>query len=178
MNAKANYGIDSPTIVGGLCVLGAGALGAGCLSSSAWRWAASIVGAYFLLGAAGMLFYSKVGKLRLRERLLDKIPLQGNEQVLDVGCGRGLLTVGAARRLSCGRAVGIDVWNSRAMSGNRAESVMENAKIEGVSNKVETKYGDARNLPFDRETFDVVVSNFAVHEMNNRSEQQHPNGSK
>jgi len=48
---------------------------------------------YFLLGAGGMLFYSKVGKLALRERLLDKIPWRGDERVLDVGYGRGLLAV-------------------------------------------------------------------------------------
>src|SRR5215472_6849374 len=52
-------------------------------------------GAYLLSGAGGMLFYSKVGKLQLRERLLDKIPWRGDEFVLDIGCGRGLLTVGA-----------------------------------------------------------------------------------
>jgi cyclopropane fatty-acyl-phospholipid synthase-like methyltransferase len=31
------------------------------------------------------------------------------EAVLDVGCGRGLMLVGAARRLKTGKAVGIDL---------------------------------------------------------------------
>ncbi|MBA0085829.1 MAG: 50S ribosomal protein L11 methyltransferase, partial [Acidobacteria bacterium Pan2503] len=57
-----------------------------------------------------MLFYSKVGKLALRERLLDKIPWRGDESVLDVGCGRGLLAVGAAKRVSSGTVTGVDVW--------------------------------------------------------------------
>ena len=127
---------------------------------------------YFLLGAAGMLFYSKVGKLALRERLLDQIQWKGDERVLDVGCGRGLLTVGAARRLLSGRVVGIDVWKRGAITGNRAHSVLENARIEHVSDRVEVKEGDARELPFGNETFDVVVSNFVVHEMNSRQDRE------
>ena len=123
-----------------------------------------------MLGAAGMLFYSKVGKLALRERLLDKIPWRGDEMVLDVGCGRGLLTVDAAFRLASGTVVGVDVWHRGAVSGNRAASVLENATIEGVENRVEVKEGDARELPFADGTFDVVVSNFVVHDLKNRAD--------
>jgi ubiquinone/menaquinone biosynthesis C-methylase UbiE len=119
-----------------------------------------------------MLFYSKVGKLELRERLLDRIQWQGGEKVLDVGCGPGLLTVGAARRLSTGKVVGVDVWHKGAITRNRADSVLDNARIEGVSGKVEVKEGDARALPFADDTFDVVVSNFLVHDMNNRGERE------
>ena len=137
---------------------------------SAWRWVAYALGGYFLLGAVGMLFYSKVGKLALRERILDNIPWRGDEKVLDVGCGRGLLTVGAAHRLSSGSVVGVDVWHRGAVSGNRADSVLENAKIEGVDHRVEVKEGDARELPFADGTFDVVVSNFVVHDIKNRAD--------
>jgi arsenite methyltransferase len=171
MSSKGNYGVDSPAIVGTLCVLGLAGIGIAYLLPSGWRWAGYVPGMYFLLGAAGMLFYSKVGKLALRERLLDKIPWKGDEQVLDVGCGRGLLTVGAARRLSTGKVVGVDVWQRGAITGNRADSVLD-AQIEHVSDRVEVKEGDARALPFADETFDVVVSNFVVHEMNTRQERE------
>ena len=62
-------------------------------------------GRIFLLGALGMLFYSKVEKLILRERLLDRIQWRGNERVLDVGCGRGLLTMAAAHRVNRGSVI-------------------------------------------------------------------------
>jgi len=170
VRAKGNYGVDSPGMVGTLCALGAAGLLLGYFLSSAWKWFATVAGTYFLLGAAGMLFYSKVGKLALRERLLDKIRWEGNETVLDVGCGRGLLTVGAAHRLSTGKVVGVDVWQPGAITGNRADAVLENARLEGVADRVEVRQGDARDLPFEGETFDVVVSNYVVHELKTRNE--------
>jgi len=173
---KVNYGIDSPAIVAILCFLGLALVlagfRAGLRAHTAWRWFGYGFGAYFLLGAVGFLFYSKVGKLRLRDRLLGKIPWCGDERVLDVGCGRGLLTVGAAHRVPNGTVVGVDVWNPRAISGNRAESVRENAMIEGVGNRVEAKEGDARKLPFADGSFDVVVSNFVVHELQARADRE------
>jgi len=172
LKRKANYGIDSPVIVATLFALAVVSLLAGLLAHSAWRWVGYGFGAYFMLGAAGFLFYSKVGKLGLRERLLGRIPWRGNERVLDVGCGRGLLTVGAAHRAPSGSVIGMDVWNPRAVSGNRAESVRENAKVEGVGHRVEAKEGDARRLPFADGSFDVVVSNFVVHELQERADRE------
>jgi ubiquinone/menaquinone biosynthesis C-methylase UbiE len=90
---------------------------------------------------------------------------RGDEMVLDVGCGRGLLLVGAAQRLTTGKAIGVDVWVPGAVTGNRPESAVENAALQGVSERVEVKHGDARQLPFADGTFDVIVSNFVLHEM-------------
>jgi len=170
--ARGNYGVDSPAIVGILTVLGVSLSVLANVVHSPWRWIAGGLSAYFVLGAVGMLYYSKVGKLSLRERLLDKISWNGNERVLDVGCGRGLLTVGAAHRVQGGTVIGVDVWNRAAVSGNRADSVLENAKNEGVSDRVTVNEGDARDLPFPDEAFDVVVSNFVVHELKSRPERQ------
>lgn len=116
-----------------------------------------------------MLFYSKVGKLKLAQRLLDKISWRGDERVLDVGCGRGLLTVAAAHRVPKGWVTAVDVWNRATLSGNRSESVLENARIERVEDRVEVKQGDAQDLPFPAGSFDVVISTFVVHEMKDRS---------
>ena len=45
-----------------------------------------------------MLVYSKWGKFRHRDRMLNMIAWRGDEHVLDVGTGRGLLIIGAAKR--------------------------------------------------------------------------------
>jgi hypothetical protein len=38
--------------------------------------------------------YGRRGKLRLRDQSLDMVPWRGDEDVLDVGCGKGLLLIG------------------------------------------------------------------------------------
>ena len=45
--------------------------------------------------------------------------LTGDEKVLDVGCGRGLLLIGAAKRLKSGKATGIDVWDASVLPAIR-----------------------------------------------------------
>lgn len=173
MKTGPNYGLDSPRIVTALLVLGAALCClAYVLASGWWRWISVGLGVYFLFGAFGMWFYSKLGKLGMRERLLDRTPWKGDERVLDVGCGCGLLTVGAAHRVPGGSVLGVDVWSPVALTRNRADSVLRNAEVEGVANRVEAKQGDARQLPFADASFDVVVSNYVVHELKTREERQ------
>jgi arsenite methyltransferase len=51
-----------------------------------------------LVLVGGMVWSSKVGKLRVRDRLIESLSLRGDESVLDVGCGRGLLLIAAAKQ--------------------------------------------------------------------------------
>lgn len=112
-----------------------------------------------------MLWSSRVGKVRRRERLLNRLAWRGDEQVLDVGCGRGLFLVGAARRLVGGRATGIDIWRAEDLSNNSAEATLANARLEGVAERVEVRTADMRELPFPDATFDVVLSCAAIHNL-------------
>lgn len=112
-----------------------------------------------------MIWDSKVGKLRTREHLLGRITWKGDERVLDVGCGRGLMLIGAAKRLASGEATGIDLWHAEDLSGNRPEATLENARREGVTEKIRVETGDMRQLPFADASFDVVVSRAAIHNL-------------
>ncbi len=74
-----------------------------------------------------------------------------------------MLLVAAARRLTTGKAIGIDLWQSADQSGNHPEITLANAEAEGVADRVEVKTGDMRELPFEDQTIDVVVSSLAIH---------------
>jgi SAM-dependent methyltransferase len=116
------------------------------------------------LGTAGlMLWSSKVGKLRARDRLLDGVAWRGDERALDVGCGRGLLLIACAKRAPRGTAVGVDLWRSQDQSGNNPDATWANARAEGIADRIDLKNGDARRLPFPDESFDLVVSSLALH---------------
>ena len=110
-----------------------------------------------------MVWSSRVAKLRLRDQLLDSLALRGDERVLDVGCGRGLLAIGAAKRLKNGKVVGIDVWSPIDLSGNTPDAAKANAKLEGVADKVRIENGDAQKLVYPDNHYDVVVSSLALH---------------
>jgi SAM-dependent methyltransferase len=175
---RPDYGIDAPGVVRNLLIVAA--LGCGAFLTARAGWWSGIVAHVDLstsgLGAglgcgfmaAWMIYDSKIGKLRERERLLDLCALRGTDSVLDVGCGRGLLLVGAAKRLTTGKATGLDLWQSEDLTGNRPEATIENARREGVAGRVEVKTGDMRKMPFDDGSFDVVVSNVAVHNIYDR----------
>jgi ubiquinone/menaquinone biosynthesis C-methylase UbiE len=123
------------------------------------------VGVFLLcsLTAAVMVWESRIGKMRSRERLLANVEWTGTEQVLDIGCGRGLLLIGAAKHLTSGKAVGIDIWQTEDLSGNRPEATLANAHIEGVEGRIKLETADMRCLPFPDGTFDVVLSRTAIH---------------
>jgi hypothetical protein len=80
-----------------------------------------------------MLIYSLAGKFRHRDRILAKVPWAGTEMVRDVGAGRGLLLIGAAKHLTTGHATGIDIWNAEDLSGNAPGALLADIDIEGVA---------------------------------------------
>src|SRR5436190_5437913 len=149
-NERVDYGIDAPGVVRSLVVVGIAGL-------SLWAMAVFLVssgritipkpyrgfvgmafgtGLGCLAMAGWMVWESRVGKLRTRDQLLNKISWTGSEQVLDVGCGRGLMLIGAAKRLTTGRATGIDIWQAEDLSGNDFRATLENAQREGVLDRI------------------------------------------
>src|SRR4029079_19728156 len=145
-NRTPDYGLDAPLVVRNLLIVAA--LGIIVLITrllGVWSRqdviavsAPPLIGAGLSCGAMAswMIYDSKIGKIRERETYLNRIHWNGNERVLDVGCGLGLFLIGAANRLSTGRAAGSDKWQQEDLSGNSAAGTWSNATIEGVADKV------------------------------------------
>jgi arsenite methyltransferase len=174
---QARYGIDAPGIVRAHVIFG---LLFALIAATALVWpkpnpvpgSLSIGAAAFavllLVGAAVMLRSSLVSKKRVRDRLIAALALSGNERVLDAGCGRGLALIGCAKKLSTGKAVGIDLWDAKDLSNNNPEATRANAAAEGVADRVEVETGDIARLPFSDASFDVVVSMTVIHNIPSR----------
>jgi SAM-dependent methyltransferase len=175
-----DYGIDAPPVVRNLMLGAMASLVAGIVLYVALASVQPVTAVRLLIGglSAGaalsvmvllLVWSSKIGKLRLREKLIEALALRGTETVVDVGCGRGLLLNGAARRLTTGKAIGLDLWQSVDLSGNRPEATLANAAIEGVAGRVEVRTGDMRELPFADRTIDVVISSLAIHNISDHA---------
>jgi len=177
---RGAYGFDAPyapllMTLGGACLL----------AHSAWRlWNGEMIstrsaisifapgaGALWLFLNAGIYVYTtRVGKFAVWAELLDRLELQGDERLLDIGCGRGAVLLMAAQRLPRGRAVGVDVWSTTDQSGNAEQVTRQNAALEGVAERVELHTADMRQLPFADGSFDVVVSSLAIHNISGAGE--------
>lgn len=83
--------------------------------------------------------------------VLDRAGLAPDDDVLDVGCGTGILARAAARRVGAGgSATGIDVNEGMLAVAGRAPE------------PVTWRHGSAEELPFDDRSFDRVISQFAL----------------
>jgi arsenite methyltransferase len=175
LTTKPDYGVDAPAVMrnffifGTLCLLLAifaphiVHLGPVDINARSLYWPAG-----FLIGE-GLLFllYVKVGKFKHRDFMLNLHNWRGDEDVLDVGCGRGLLLAGVAKRIAAlngtGHATGIDVWSNVDMGGNSAAATQHNLDLEGVASLCTLISQPAQDVTFADSTFDLIVSNLCIH---------------
>ncbi|GLJ33690.1 hypothetical protein SUGI_0677140 [Cryptomeria japonica] len=158
------------TYFGPICTFLAGSFH--FLPIHAWSFVAGFVGSLMALLAvcyfvtAASIWYSDgILHWKMAQRIVSVVNDWSNvKTALDIGCGRGILLNTVAMQLkkegSCGRVVGVDLW----MDGQKTvSSTLRTAAIEGVQEKVTCRSGDARNLPFMDNYFDVVVSGLFLH---------------
>ena len=172
-----DYGIDAPPVVWTLFLCGTAALLIAAFGPATFTagpvtfvvppmfWG---IGISFLINSALMVLYAKFGKFRHRDRMLALVNWRGDERVLDVGTGRGLLMIGAAKRLTSGKSVGVDIWSAKDLSGNSEQNTLHNAELEGVRDRVELRTEDATRMSFPDASFDLILSNLCIHNIPSR----------
>jgi arsenite methyltransferase len=89
----------------------------------------------------------------IRATYLDLLQIAPGERVLDIGCGTGVVTRDAARRVGAnGKVVGVDP------SPTMLTVARELAEGDGLHEQIDFRVGDARTLPVDDAAFDVVLA--------------------
>jgi ubiquinone/menaquinone biosynthesis C-methylase UbiE len=94
---------------------------------------------------------------RIGQIVLSRMALSGGEQVIDVGCGTGTLTLEAARQLSPergGMIIGVDA---------AARMVQLARKKTGPLRQVRFEIAAAEQLPYEADRFDQAISTFFFH---------------
>ena len=94
----------------------------------------------------------------------------GRGAILDIGCGAAALTNRVAKTFPNASVTGVDFWGAEWSYAK--EQCENNAKIEGLSNRVFFQKGDAANLDFRDEAFDGAVSNFVFHEVRSAADKR------
>lgn len=98
----------------------------------------------------------------LRDSVVEEACPSGEDRVLDLGAGTGLVTIAVAARAR--RVAAFDI--STAMLARLDEHLAS----DGVDN-VDPIQGDMRSLPFEDESFDLVVSNYAFHHLDDSAKE-------
>src|SRR6516165_5562 len=163
---RGSYGVDAPFAPAFMAFVAAWEVALAVTS----RRVVPLLTALFILAFLGFYLYTTLrGKFAVWAELLDQLNLRGDERILDMGCGRGAVLLMAAQHLTTGRAVGVDLWRGVDQSGNSAEATRRNAIAEGVADRVELHTADMTALPFEDNSFDVVVSSLAIHNIAGRA---------
>ena len=90
--------------------------------------------------------------VEMREQYLDRINIDSNATILDLGCGTGVVARALASRQSfTGRIVGIDYSDKLIEAANRL------SKEEGIASRIEFRVGDSTSLDEEDEVYDVVI---------------------
>lgn len=91
------------------------------------------------------------GGMKATSQLSSMLEIQENMNVIDIACGKGSTTMLLAEKYGC-HVTGIDI------SEELIQEARYMAKKKGLTHKVEFLIGDAMNLPFQNNCFDIAIS--------------------
>jgi arsenite methyltransferase len=166
VRGAGDYGFDAPYLIFIPAAVVVGNAVQAIWMRSLWPFVGTWIVLFCMVSG---LYTSRQGKFVVWSAIADGLSLRGSERVLDLGCGRGAVLLIFARRLTTGRAVGVDIWRTRDQSGNAIDATRHNAEADGVADRVELHTADMSALPFERDSFDLVVSNIAIHNISDAS---------
>ncbi|MBN1599184.1 MAG: methyltransferase domain-containing protein [Bacteroidales bacterium] len=92
--------------------------------------------------------------------ILNKSGFNGGK-ILDVGCGFAAVPIEIAKVFRDVEIIGIDLADPLLMLG---DTLVEKA---GFKNKITLLNGDAQNIQFDTDSFDVIINSYLVHIIEN-----------
>ncbi len=107
---------------------------------------------YDFMSHLGASFY-QIGGPRSTLKLVEQCQIDKDKIILEVGCGTGFNACLMAKQYGC-KIVGVDIAEVSL------EKAKERAEKEGLQDKAEFRKADAYKLPFEPETYDIVVTTF------------------
>jgi SAM-dependent methyltransferase len=159
--------VDAPWVpwlwVGiGVVYLALAYLAAAVWAAPAWTTALVVlIALVFFAGAALFWHASARGKFLVWRGLLADLPAPA--QVLDLGCGRGAVSIMTAQAFPDARIVGVDLWRSVDQSGNSPAAAEANALENGVADRIRFVTGDMTSLPDFEHMFDLATASLSIH---------------
>jgi len=134
----------------------------------------------FLSMLLGMIFEKKIDDMQTIsiQNMIDLANLKGDEKILDLGTGAGVVAINFAKNLKNGKVYGLDRWNwlplinsklvLTMMVGSNIENTKKNALLENVSDKCVFVSGSfTEKLEFPNNYFDIICSSQSLYFIRN-----------
>ncbi|MDA1190336.1 MAG: class I SAM-dependent methyltransferase [Candidatus Poribacteria bacterium] len=137
-------------------------------------WIVTAYGATQPVGYALGVYILPENRLRRAARIAETLPLDTAERVLDMGAGRGVLSIQFAKRLARGRITAVDVWTAteraRLSDYDHTAPVFDhsdahtrrNAELEGVADKIDFLTTDVTNSGIRSDCADIVSAGYLL----------------
>lgn len=169
MNAQLDFGYPWWLSYGHLVVL---APTAALLGMGLWRgwhgWLLALLGVLVLWSAVAVVTI----RFGLNINTVPQLPTEhflasGNGHVLDMGAGTGRSSIMVLAARPKSTLVALDLFGESfethfGEGGTPQERLGANLKAAGVDGRASIETGDMRKLPYQSETFDAIVSAYAV----------------
>jgi SAM-dependent methyltransferase len=120
-------------------------------------------------------------RIFILRKMIEVSNLRGDEKILDIGTGAGIIAIGFAKYIKDGKVYGIDIYNHKYNSfkdffiskikinffGNNLKNAKRNAKIEKVENKCDFFSADFTKVhDFPDNSFDIILSSQSLYCVN------------
>ena len=110
---------------------------------------------YQLVAEVGFQKYFHLDGFQATKTLIDRLEINADTNILEVGCASGKTACYIARNFGC-KIVGIDLLEGMVTRAN------ERAVRENVAHLVAFRQADAQDLPFEDNQFDMLLSEFVT----------------
>ncbi|MEQ6898554.1 class I SAM-dependent methyltransferase [Microbacterium sp. KR10-403] len=161
-----DYGVDAPWVP--WMMVGFGVIYLVLSGCAFWLWDSPGFGV--VIGVIGLLMFvsawlywhtTRRGKFAVWREVLAETPAA--TRVLDMGCGRGAVSIMAAQQYPQAAVTGIDLWRSVDQSGNTPDAAERNAQLNDVADRLSLLTGDMTQLPCADGSFDLVTASLSIH---------------
>jgi len=100
---------------------------------------------------------------KLTDLMIAKSGINNNSNVLDIGCGNGVVDIYIAKKTDC-KITGIDLSGVRV---NNAKNYLNN-ESEDIKQSINFIKASGENLPFNNQTFTHVISQAAIYHIHDK----------
>ncbi len=99
--------------------------------------------------------WSRLTESKAARKVIELAKIKGDEDVLEIACGTGVVFEEIVKRNPSGYSVGVDLSPDMLLKARKRLKNYKNSRFE-------LKEGDVLNLDFKEQLFDIVINNFMV----------------